>query len=159
MDAVTPFGATAAWAEQRIQAEWDLAHARAENYRPLRDATRRDAKGVLRMLMRGIGGLYLDAAGPDDFAAGIGYALEQLVGAAREVAVELGWQPEREVIPPRLRTLVYRRDGYACVLCGADDVTRLTIDHRIPVALGGTIEPSNLRTLCKSCNSAKGARL
>lgn len=43
--------------------------------------------------------------------------------------------------------------------CGADDVTRLAIDHRIPVDLGGSNDPSNLRTLCKACNSSKGARL
>lgn len=89
----------------------------------------------------------------------LSYSLEWIVRLAREVAVEHGWVAKREAIPPKLRTLIYRRDGYACTHCGADDVTRLAIDHRIPVDLGGSNNPSNLRTLCKSCNSEKGARL
>ena len=38
--------------------------------------------------------------------------------------------------------------------------TRLfpTIDHIKPIALGGTNEPGNLRVICNSCNSRKGAR-
>lgn len=34
----------------------------------------------------------------------------------------------------------------------------LTADHRIPVAAGGASVPGNLGVLCRSCNSAKGAR-
>lgn len=98
---------------------------------------------------------YLDDCPP----AQIGYALGVLVSEASDVARGYGWSPHRESISAKKRTLVYRRDGYACVLCGADDVQRLTIDHRIPVALGGGDEPENLRTLCKSCNSSKGARV
>lgn len=152
-------GSVHAWAEERIEAEWQLARARATNYAPLREQTDAEAKLILRMLMRGIAGLAADIDSQVEIAATAGMSLERVVALAREVAVELGWQPAREAIPARLRTLVYRRDGYACVLCGADDVQRLTIDHRIAVDLGGTNEPSNLRTLCRSCNSAKGARL
>ena len=89
----------------------------------------------------------------------VGAALASLAAAARAVAVELGWEPKREAIASRKRTMVYRRDGYACVECGEDDVARLTLDHRVPVDLGGANEPQNLRTLCRRCNSIKGARL
>lgn len=34
----------------------------------------------------------------------------------------------------------------------------LTVDHIVPVALGGTHARHNLRVLCRSCNSRKGAR-
>jgi 5-methylcytosine-specific restriction endonuclease McrA len=34
-----------------------------------------------------------------------------------------------------------------------------TIDHIIPVSRGGTNDVDNLRLLCRSCNSKKGARL
>ena len=155
----TPVEATAAWAEGRIGAEMELARARATDYAPWRAQTDREAKRILVTLMRGIAGIQAEVDDPAEIAASAGYSLERVVSLAREVAVDLGWQPKCEIITPRLRTLVYRRDCYACVPCGADDVLRLTIDHRIAVDLGGSNDPSNLRTLCKSCNSAKGARL
>lgn len=58
----------------------------------------------------------------------------------------------------RLRYEVLRRDGHACRYCGrsAPDVP-LTVDHVVPVALGGNDEPSNLVTACRDCNSGKSA--
>jgi 5-methylcytosine-specific restriction endonuclease McrA len=43
----------------------------------------------------------------------------------------------------------------ACVTCGTWD--RLTIDHVVPLAKGGTNDPANLRVLCLSCNSRRGS--
>jgi hypothetical protein len=58
----------------------------------------------------------------------------------------------------RLRYEILRRDDHACRYCGqrAPDVP-LTVDHVIPVALGGTDEPANLVTACKDCNAGKSA--
>lgn len=58
----------------------------------------------------------------------------------------------------RLRYEVLRRDNHACRYCGATapDVA-LTVDHVIPVALGGTDDPSNLVTACQPCNAGKSA--
>lgn len=58
----------------------------------------------------------------------------------------------------RLRFEILRRDGYACRYCGsrAPDVS-LTVDHVIPVALGGGDEPSNLVAACSGCNSGKAS--
>jgi 5-methylcytosine-specific restriction endonuclease McrA len=42
-----------------------------------------------------------------------------------------------------------------CHLCGAGE--DLTVDHIIPVARGGNHERTNLRVLCRRCNSSKGA--
>lgn len=61
----------------------------------------------------------------------------------------------RERIPDALRTLVYERDGYRCVLCGTDE--SLSLDHIWPWSRGGRDTPDNLRTLCIPCNSRKGA--
>jgi hypothetical protein len=50
---------------------------------------------------------------------------------------------------------VYRRDGYKCRYCGADDVP-LTVDHVIPWEAGGPSIEENLVTSCRKCNKTKG---
>lgn len=55
------------------------------------------------------------------------------------------------------REKVFSRDSYTCVFCGATE--DLTLDHILPISKGGGNELSNLQTLCRSCNSRKGARL
>lgn len=59
-------------------------------------------------------------------------------------------------VSKRTRFEVLRRDGNACRYCGgmAPDV-RLTIDHVVPVALGGGDDPTNLVTACRDCNAGK----
>jgi hypothetical protein len=52
-----------------------------------------------------------------------------------------------------VRDTVLARDKHACRRCG--DASDLTIDHIFPRSLGGTHALSNLRTLCRSCNSAR----
>jgi 5-methylcytosine-specific restriction endonuclease McrA len=34
----------------------------------------------------------------------------------------------------------------------------LTVDHRVPLALGGTHDSSNLVFACRSCNACKGSK-
>ena len=63
----------------------------------------------------------------------------------------------RKKIPDALRLVVLDRDGWACVECGATG--DLTLDHIWPWSLGGKETVENLRTLCRSCNSRKGARI
>lgn len=46
--------------------------------------------------------------------------------------------------------------AHTCVYCGAT-TRNLTMDHWVPVALGGKTEPGNLIPCCKPCNSSKGA--
>ena len=50
---------------------------------------------------------------------------------------------------------IYRRDNYTCQYCGRNDVS-MTIDHYLPVELGGTDEKDNLKTACRKCNKRKG---
>lgn len=54
------------------------------------------------------------------------------------------------------RLSIYARDRFQCVYCEADliDVVK-TLDHVVPVELGGSNEATNLVTACKQCNSAK----
>ena len=59
-----------------------------------------------------------------------------------------------------LRFNVFRRDDYKCQICGATakDGVRLEVDHKVPVAKGGTDDMSNLWTLCFNCNRGKGKK-
>lgn len=43
-----------------------------------------------------------------------------------------------------------------CAYCGGPGGT---VDHIIPIALGGTDDPENLTSACRSCNSRKGVKL
>jgi hypothetical protein len=61
-------------------------------------------------------------------------------------------------VSKRLRYEVLRRDNHACRYCGASaPEAKLTVDHVVPVTLGGTDDPSNLVTACEPCNSGKSA--
>lgn len=58
----------------------------------------------------------------------------------------------------RLRYEILRRDDNTCRYCGASapDV-KLTIDHVIPVSLGGHDVASNLVAACRDCNAGKSS--
>lgn len=56
----------------------------------------------------------------------------------------------------RLRFEVFKRDGFACVYCGAQPPeVVLVADHIDPVARGGASTIDNLNTACESCNQGK----
>lgn len=61
-------------------------------------------------------------------------------------------------VSKRTRFEVLRRDNHTCRYCGgvAPDVT-LTVDHVVPVALGGNDGPSNLVAACRDCNYGKAS--
>lgn len=61
-------------------------------------------------------------------------------------------------VSKRLRFEILNRDNHTCRYCGgrAPDVI-LTIDHVVPVALGGSDDPSNLVAACKDCNAGKSS--
>ncbi len=82
------------------------------------------------------------------------------VGDEYELDAELlGWcrSDARAAIPSEQRQRIYDRDGNACLKCGARD--DLTLDHIHPWSLYGPDTDENLRTLCRSCNSSKGAKV
>lgn len=62
----------------------------------------------------------------------------------------------KAAISDELRWAVWERDDFRCLHCGARRF--LTVDHVTPESRGGTLALDNLQTLCRSCNSRKGAR-
>lgn len=72
-------------------------------------------------------------------------------------SIPLGKTP-RESIRKSQRFRILKRDGYRCQLCGrsqADENVKLHVDHRVPLAKGGSNEDDNLWTLCDACNLGK----
>lgn len=59
-------------------------------------------------------------------------------------------------ITPVVRARIFARDGRVCCDCGATQ--DLSIDHIKPVCKGGMTVDGNLRVMCRTCNSKKGAR-
>lgn len=64
----------------------------------------------------------------------------------------------RSHMSPRIALAVFRRDSFTCAACGIAGGD-LTVDHIVPVTRGGTNDPDNLRTMCRSCNARKNDRL
>jgi len=61
-------------------------------------------------------------------------------------------------VSKRLRYEVLRRDNHACRYCGLSaPAVELRVDHVIPVALGGSDDPSNLVAACEPCNTGKSS--
>lgn len=78
-----------------------------------------------------------------------GYALWSRYERRREEA-------NGAISKPALRAMIFARDKFKCVNCPSTQ--SLSIDHIIAVKNGGTDDPQNLQTLCKKCNSSKGAK-
>lgn len=59
-------------------------------------------------------------------------------------------------VSKRLRHEVMKRDNFTCRYCRSTEGV-LTIDHVVPVTLGGTDEPDNLVACCTDCNAGKSS--
>jgi len=64
---------------------------------------------------------------------------------ARDDLNKSNWQKTRKAI--------LQRDQYTCAYCGREATT---VDHIIPVSMGGDSHPTNLVAACIPCNSSKG---
>lgn len=66
-------------------------------------------------------------------------------------------EANRAISNPNLRRQVFKKDKWKCKFCGSAEF--LSVDHINPVVAGGSDCISNLQTLCRSCNSKKGAKI
>lgn len=120
-----------------------------------------------------IGDLAKDVLSDKSFPAGISSLREQKEHLIKQSACDEAIQALEEAyaefkdnskartgLSLSLRFDIFRRDNYRCKICGnsASDGARLEIDHKIPVAKGGSDEISNLWTLCFKCNRGKGTK-
>ena len=59
-------------------------------------------------------------------------------------------------VSKRTRFEVLRRDNYTCRYCRSSE-NPLTVDHVVPVTLGGSDAPDNLVAACRDCNAGKAS--
>jgi uncharacterized protein YozE (UPF0346 family) len=87
-------------------------------------------------------------------------ACSEAIQALEEAWSEFGSKSRtRNGIGLKLRFEIFRICNYTCQICGAtaQSGTALEVDHKIPVAKGGTNAKINLWVLCFNCNRGKGA--
>jgi|694.fasta_scaffold14321_9 hypothetical protein len=84
-------------------------------------------------------------------------ALEQLFLQIEKSYRERRKDENYKISKTLVRHMIFQRDGNKCKNCNT--TSNLTIDHIIPVKHGGTSEDTNLQTLCRKCNSSKGAKI
>ena len=68
-------------------------------------------------------------------------------------------QPGGCWIRPEKRLALYLRDDFRCTYCDRDlhhvAPQDLTLDHIRPLSAGGSNDPTNLITACRSCNCSR----
>ena len=68
-------------------------------------------------------------------------------------------RPKRTRMGPNVRKELYRKQRGRCLYCGSRQrMDLMDIDHKLPLARGGTDSRANLQLLCRTCNVRKGAR-
>lgn len=65
-------------------------------------------------------------------------------------------QHTKSNISNSLRWKIWEYDNFTCKICGSR--YDLTVDHILAESNGGETTIDNLQTLCRSCNSRKGAK-
>lgn len=86
------------------------------------------------------------------------------LGNERKTPLAIKRPPKMYPVYVALEEYVLGRDGYSCCGCGKHrridqdhdpDHVILLLDHIISLRNGGSWHPSNLQSLCESCNAAK----
>lgn len=67
-------------------------------------------------------------------------------------------EKQRERVSPRDRKRIWRSQGFKCFYCRSlVPKGSMTIDHRIPKAMGGDSSKENVVLACHKCNMDKGS--
>lgn len=79
---------------------------------------------------------------------------------AREALMRYRTRKRSAYVAPVVLSEIYERDKGYCQICGEPvELTRASLDHIIPLFLGGTHEPNNVQISHSRCNSGKGIKL
>lgn len=63
----------------------------------------------------------------------------------------------QRVISGKVQQRIWWRDMCTCMYCGRDmGEVQLTVDHFVPIEMGGADEDTNYLTACRRCNKDKG---
>lgn len=66
----------------------------------------------------------------------------------------------RYAISGAIQQKVWVRDGLKCMYCAKPmGEVQLTIDHFVPLELGGANQPNNYLSACRKCNKSKGNKV
>lgn len=90
-----------------------------------------------------------------------GFLYQEQAASIREEFLERNSYTKRRLEASRhtalydIRRAVFSKDSFRCNYCGCGD--DLTVDHIVSVVKGGKNCLSNYQTLCRACNSSKGA--
>lgn len=72
----------------------------------------------------------------------------------------VGRQKNRKRYPMDVRQIIYDEVNGHCALCGRKIlIEEMTLDHIIPLAMGGIDDVKNLQCTCFACNQFKGSIL
>ena len=75
--------------------------------------------------------------------------------AAKRRALAFGYEGEHFTLEEWLALLEYYR--HRCLRCGSKE--SITVDHVIPLSLGGANSVDNIQPLCEACNTEKAATI
>ena len=65
----------------------------------------------------------------------------------------------QRAISGAIQQQIWARDGFRCMLCGQPmGKVQLTVDHWIPLELGGQDDAANYLAACRGCGKLKGSR-
>ena len=67
-------------------------------------------------------------------------------------------QRRRKAFSAELKRDLHKSQGGKCMYCGRKPgIDLMDVDHKNPMAKGGSDQKRNLQLLCRSCNTRKGA--
>jgi 5-methylcytosine-specific restriction endonuclease McrA len=158
------------WRESRAARKtvviYDPAFARANKNRPKRKAMSVDLQRTFKCGdCAACGHQFVTIGG--DVTCSRSCSSSRATDMRREAAHRRRARKRSAYRSPVVRSAIYLRDNYTCQLCMEPmDMDAIvphpyapTIDHTIPLARGGTHEPSNVQAAHFICNSYKSDRL
>ena len=75
---------------------------------------------------------------------------------AKQATTTTGIPTKRCPIDPMIRKYIYRQSNGKCALCGKPvKYTDFTIDHIVPLSMGGENDIENFQCTCRTCNQFK----